>query len=81
MGTGIRGTAEILARHDGIGEDECDPPCCEEGVDAMTKYLISFPSAAMVFPDEDLQAVSEAAHAVVQCAGAVVRCAEALPIM
>jgi len=32
----------------------------------MTKYLISFPSAAMVFPDEDLQAVSDAAHAVVQ---------------
>ena len=32
----------------------------------MTKYLISFPSAAMVFSDEDLQAVSEAAHAVVQ---------------
>ncbi|MDN4645536.1 YciI family protein [Arthrobacter sp. PsM3] len=32
----------------------------------MTKYLISFPSAAMVFPEEDLQAVSDAAHAVVQ---------------
>jgi hypothetical protein len=32
----------------------------------MTKYLISFPSAAMVFPDGDLQAVSDAAHAVVQ---------------
>lgn len=32
----------------------------------MTKYLISFPSAAMVVPDEDLQAVSDAAHAVVQ---------------
>jgi hypothetical protein len=32
----------------------------------MTKYLISFPSAAMVFPDEDLQAVSDASHAVVQ---------------
>ncbi|MDH6679411.1 hypothetical protein M2284_003633 [Rhodococcus sp. LBL1] len=31
----------------------------------MTKYLISFPSAAMVFPDEDLQEVSDAAHAVV----------------
>ena len=38
----------------------------EEVVDAMTKYLISFPSAAMVVPDEDLQAVSDAAHAVVQ---------------
>ena len=36
-GTGIRGTAEDPARHDGIGEDERDPPCCEEGVDAMTK--------------------------------------------
>ena len=32
----------------------------------MTKYLISFPSNAMVFPDEDLPAVSEAAHAVVK---------------
>ena len=32
----------------------------------MTKYLISFPSAAMVFPEEELQAVSVAAHAVVQ---------------
>ncbi|WFR71028.1 YciI family protein [Prescottella defluvii] len=30
----------------------------------MTKYLISFPSAAMVSPDDDLQAVSDAAHAV-----------------
>ena len=38
----------------------------DEGVDAMTKYLISFPSGAMVFPDEDLQAVSDASHAVVQ---------------
>ncbi|WP_430331739.1 hypothetical protein [Rhodococcus sp. ACT016] len=25
----------------------------------MTKYLISFPSGAMVFPDEDLQAVPD----------------------
>jgi hypothetical protein len=32
----------------------------------MTKYLISFPSAAMVVSDDDLPAVSEAAHAVVQ---------------
>lgn len=32
----------------------------------MTKYLIPFPSAAMVVPDEDLPAVSDAAHAVVQ---------------
>lgn len=32
----------------------------------MTNYLISFPSAAMVFPEEDLQAVSDAAHAVVR---------------
>ena len=32
----------------------------------MTKYLVSFPSAAMVVPDEELQAVSDAAHAVVQ---------------
>jgi hypothetical protein len=55
-----------LAWHDGIGEDVCHPPCCEEGADTMTKYLISFPSAAMVFPEEDLQAVSDASHAVVQ---------------
>lgn len=32
----------------------------------MTKYLISFPSAAMVLAEEDLQAVSDAAHAVVE---------------
>ena len=32
----------------------------------MTKYLISFPSAAMIVPDEELQAVSDAAHAAVQ---------------
>ncbi|MET1085558.1 MAG: YciI family protein [Arthrobacter sp.] len=32
----------------------------------MTKYLISFPSAAMVVPEEEMQAVSDASHAVVQ---------------
>ncbi len=32
----------------------------------MTKYLISFPSSAMVFPPEDFQAVSDAAHAVIE---------------
>mgnify|MGYP000989609428 CR=1 FL=1 len=32
----------------------------------MAKYLISFPSSAMTFPDEDLPAVSAAAHAVVR---------------
>ncbi|MFD4182905.1 YciI family protein [Rhodococcus sp. NPDC058514] len=32
----------------------------------MTKYLISFPSGAMVVPDEDLPAVSDASHAVVE---------------
>lgn len=32
----------------------------------MTKYLISFPSAAMVFPEEELQSVADASHAVVQ---------------
>lgn len=32
----------------------------------MTKYLISFPSGAMVFPAGDLQAVSDASHGVVQ---------------
>jgi len=31
----------------------------------VTKYLISFPSEAMVFPAEDLEAVAEAAHAVI----------------
>ncbi len=32
----------------------------------MAKYLISFPSSAMTFPEEDLPAVSEASHAVVR---------------
>ena len=32
----------------------------------MTKYLISFPSAAMVVTEDELPAVSDAAHAVVQ---------------
>lgn len=32
----------------------------------MTKYLISFPSAAMVLEEGELQAVEDAAHAVVQ---------------
>lgn len=32
----------------------------------MTKYLISFPSAAMVVSEEELPAVSDASHAVVQ---------------
>lgn len=32
----------------------------------MAKYLISFPSEAMVVPAEELQAVADAAHAVVQ---------------
>ena len=32
----------------------------------MTKYLISFPSAAMVLAEGELQAVSDASHAVVQ---------------
>ena len=32
----------------------------------MTKYLISFPSSAMVFPTEDLPAVADASHAVMQ---------------
>ncbi|QDZ07942.1 transcription initiation protein [Sphingomonas panacisoli] len=31
----------------------------------MTKYLISFPSEAMVITDEELPAVSAAAHAVI----------------
>lgn len=31
----------------------------------MAKYLISFPSAAMVVPAEELPAVADAAHAVV----------------
>lgn len=32
----------------------------------MTKYLISFPSAAMVIPDGEFEAVSDAAHAVLR---------------
>lgn len=32
----------------------------------MTKYLISFPSGAMVVSAEELQAVADASHAVVQ---------------
>jgi hypothetical protein len=31
----------------------------------MTKYLISFPGEAMVFPEEDFDAVAQAAHAVI----------------
>jgi hypothetical protein len=61
-----RGTRAIFTRHEGMGEDECEPPYCDEGADAMTKYLISFPSAAMNFSDEDLQAASDASRAVVQ---------------
>jgi hypothetical protein len=34
----------------------------------MTKYLISFPSGAMVVSQEDMQAVSDASHAVVRAA-------------
>jgi hypothetical protein len=33
---------------------------------AMTKYLISFPSRAMVVPDGEWQAVADAAHAVIR---------------
>ncbi|GAA2015240.1 YciI family protein [Microbacterium ulmi] len=32
----------------------------------MTKYLISFPSGAMVIPEGDFQAVVDASHAVVR---------------
>ena len=32
----------------------------------MTKYLISFPSEAMVVTEEDFQAVVEASHAVIE---------------
>jgi hypothetical protein len=38
----------------------------EQGVDAMTKYLISFPSGAMIVPAADFQAVSDASHSVVR---------------
>lgn len=37
----------------------------------MTKYLISFPSEAMVLTDEELPTVSPAAHAVIEEAKAV----------
>lgn len=36
----------------------------------MAKYLISFPSAAMVVPDGELEAVSRDAHAVIDAAKA-----------
>lgn len=32
----------------------------------MTKYLISFPGEAMVFPEEEFEAVVEASHAVIE---------------
>ena len=32
----------------------------------MSKYLISFPSAAMDVPDEEMAAVADAGHAVIQ---------------
>jgi hypothetical protein len=41
----------------------------------MTKYLISFPSSAMVVPEAELPAVADAAHAVIaqaQAAGVYV---------
>ncbi|WP_339683702.1 transcription initiation protein [Gimesia maris] len=37
----------------------------------MVKYLISFPSAAMIIPDGDLEAVGRDAHAVIEEAKAV----------
>jgi hypothetical protein len=37
-----------------------------EGVDAMSKYVVSFPSGAMDVPADELPAVSDAAHAVVE---------------
>ena len=36
----------------------------------MTKYLISFPSAAMVVPSDELEAVGRDAHAVIEDAKA-----------
>ena len=36
----------------------------------MTKYLISFPSAAMVVPEAELASVGRAAHAVIEAAKA-----------
>ncbi|MEZ5343347.1 MAG: YciI family protein [Acidimicrobiales bacterium] len=41
-------------------------PVTQRSAATMTNFLISFPSSAMVFPDEDLQAVSDAAHAVLR---------------
>src|SRR5262245_32092231 len=37
-----------------------------QGRHAMAKYLISFPSAAMVVPDGELEAVGRDAHAVIE---------------
>lgn len=36
----------------------------------MAKYLISFPSAAMVVPEGEMEAVGRAAHAVIEAAKA-----------
>ncbi|MFL4472943.1 YciI family protein [Paeniglutamicibacter sp. MACA_103] len=36
----------------------------------MTKFLISFPGEAMVFPEEDFESVAKAAHAVIDDAKA-----------
>lgn len=44
----------------------CHPERVREKGGAVTKYLISFPSAAMVVPDGDWGAVADAAHAVIQ---------------
>lgn len=40
------------------------PP--EQGSHGMTRYLISFPSAAMDVPEEDSPDVARDAHAVIQ---------------
>src|SRR5438034_7515243 len=36
-----------------------------QGVDQVTRYLISFDEGAMTFPEDELPAVAEAAHTVV----------------
>jgi hypothetical protein len=41
-------------------------PTSNAGAQTMTKYLISFPSSAMVVPQEDLPTVSDDAHAVIE---------------
>jgi hypothetical protein len=68
-----------LFRHGGIGGirrlKRFTPNINPQSESNMAKYLISFPSAAMVVPDGEWEAVGRAAHAVIdeaKAAGAYV---------